>query len=74
VNVNDEAPAHGLGQHIRRLRRERGMTLEQLASLAGISASHLSRLERGQTQPSFKVAAALANHLGVAPSDLLAGS
>lgn len=47
------------------------MTLEQLSGLAGISASHLSRLERGQTQPSFKVAAELANHLGVALSALL---
>lgn len=48
------------------------MTLEDLAEQAGISASHLSRLERNQTQPSFIVAAALADHLGVPLSELLA--
>lgn len=46
------------------------MTLDGLARAAGISASHLSRLERGHTAPSFKVAADIAEHIGVKPSDL----
>ena len=54
----------------RELRIERGMTLDELARAANISASHLSRLERGQTAPSFKVAADIARHIGVKPSDL----
>lgn len=49
---------------------ERGMTLDELARRAGISASHLSRLERGQTAPSFKVAADIAREIGVKPSEL----
>jgi transcriptional regulator with XRE-family HTH domain len=61
-----------LGERIRALRQQQGMTLEDLAGLANISASHLSRLERGQTQPSFIVAATLADHLGVSLSQLLA--
>ena len=44
-----------IGPAIRRLRRMNGLTLDDLASQAGISASHLSRLERGQTLPSFLV-------------------
>jgi transcriptional regulator with XRE-family HTH domain len=47
------------------------MTLDQLAAAAGISASHLSRLERGQAEPSFTVAAALAASIGVSLSDLI---
>ena len=54
----------------RELRMERGMTLDELAQLADISASHLSRLERGQTAPSFRVAAEIARHIGVKPSEL----
>jgi len=46
------------------------MTLDELASAASISASHLSRLERGQTAPSFRVAADIAKHIGVKPSEL----
>jgi transcriptional regulator with XRE-family HTH domain len=59
-----------MGPRIRELRVERGMTLDELARAADISASHLSRLERGQTAPSFKVAAEIARHIGVKPSDL----
>jgi transcriptional regulator with XRE-family HTH domain len=61
---------NSMGPRIRELRIERGMTLDELASKANISASHLSRLERGQTAPSFKVAADIAREIGVKPSDL----
>ena len=60
-----------IGPSIRALRLERGMTLDQLASAAGISASHLSRLERGQAGPSFTVASALAQSIGVPLSELV---
>lgn len=63
---------NSIGPRIRELRIERGLTLEDLACAAGISASHLSRLERGQTAPSFKVAADIAREIGVLPSDLVA--
>jgi transcriptional regulator with XRE-family HTH domain len=61
---------NSMGPRIRELRIERGMTLDDLAKRAGISASHLSRLERGQTAPSFKVAADIAREIGVKPSEL----
>lgn len=61
---------NSMGPRIRELRIERGMTLDELARAAGISASHLSRLERGQTAPSFKVAADIAREIGVKPSEL----
>ncbi|MGH9173154.1 MAG: helix-turn-helix domain-containing protein [Vicinamibacterales bacterium] len=61
---------NSMGPRIRELRIERGMTLDELARAADISASHLSRLERGQTAPSFKVAAEIAHHIGVKPSEL----
>lgn len=41
------------------------MTLDALAERAGISASHLSRLERSQTLPSFTVLAKIAEVLDV---------
>lgn len=53
-----------IGPAIRRLRRMNGLTLDDLASQAGISASHLSRLERGQTLPSFQVLSDIAHVLG----------
>ncbi len=58
-----------IGPAIRKLRHEQGLTLDDLAEQAGISASHLSRLERGQTLPSFTVLAGIAHVLGVSIDD-----
>ncbi len=60
----------GFGPKMRRARRERGMTLEGLAALAGTSAAHLSRLESGERQPSLEGALRLALELGVPFSEL----
>lgn len=54
-----------IGPAIRKLRHEQALTLDDLAAQAGISASHLSRLERGQTLPSFTVLAGIAHVLSV---------
>ena len=42
-----------LGNRIRAFRRERGLTLGQLADKSGISASYLSTIERGLKKPSI---------------------
>ena len=58
----------GLGPAIRRVRRERGLTQEELAGEVGASVAHLSRLESGARQPSLdgllRVAAALGVEVG----------
>jgi transcriptional regulator with XRE-family HTH domain len=54
-----------IGPAVRRLRRLKGLTLDQLAEAAAVSPSHLSRLERSQTLPSFPVMAKIADALDV---------
>jgi transcriptional regulator with XRE-family HTH domain len=54
-----------IGPQIRHLRQLRALTLDDLAGSAGLSASHLSRLERSQTLPSFTVLANIAQVLDV---------
>ncbi len=54
-----------IGPQIRHLRQLRSLTLDDLAGSAGLSASHLSRLERSQTLPSFTVLANIAQVLDV---------
>lgn len=54
-----------IGPQIRHLRQLRNLTLDDLAGAAGLSASHLSRLERSQTLPSFTVLANIAQVLDV---------
>jgi transcriptional regulator with XRE-family HTH domain len=55
----------GIGPKVRRVRRERGMTLEGLAAAAGTSAAHLSRLESGERRFSLDGMLRLAFGLGV---------
>lgn len=42
-----------LGRRLRALRLERRMTLKQVEVLAGLSATHLSEIERGRTSPTI---------------------
>lgn len=42
-----------LGRRIRKLRVERRMTLKQVELASGLSATHLSEIERGRTSPTI---------------------
>ena len=42
-----------LGRRMRKLRIERRMTLKQVEQAAGLSATHLSEIERGRTSPTI---------------------
>jgi transcriptional regulator with XRE-family HTH domain len=57
---------------LKRLREERKITQEQLAFDAGITASALSRIERGLTSPGWATVRCIANALGVSLVDLAA--
>jgi transcriptional regulator with XRE-family HTH domain len=74
-------PEHGsitaaldlVGPRLRRVRKERGVTLTDLAELTGISKSTLSRLETGQRRPSLELLLPLAQAYRV-PLDELVGA
>lgn len=59
-----------VGINVRRLRRMRQYTQEQLALEAGISSDYLSRLELGKENPTIDVLARLAAALGAGITDL----
>ena len=44
-----------VGQRIRRLRKDRRLTLEDLAATAGIQPADLTRLEKGEYRASLDV-------------------
>lgn len=53
-----------LGSCMRRARKERGFTQEQLSDLSGVSVRHIAKIEKGAINPSFEVLAALVGALG----------
>lgn len=59
-----------VGQNVRRLRIEKGLTQEQLAFEAEIDLTYLGDIERGKRNPSVLVLARLAAAVGVVPAKL----
>lgn len=60
-----------LGARVQALRRDRGLTLQDLAGAAAVSASMLSSVERGRKAPTIVVLARIADGLGVPLSELI---
>jgi transcriptional regulator with XRE-family HTH domain len=60
-----------LPARIRRLRQERGWTLERLASETALSKPYLGRLEAGERQPSLAALLALGRAFGLSVSELV---
>jgi transcriptional regulator with XRE-family HTH domain len=60
-----------IGQELKRLRKEKGFTLEELAERAEISTSYLSHIERGTRQASLTTLETLAKILGAGLYELL---
>ena len=60
-----------IGNVIRELRTEKGMTQELLSGFAGIARSHLSMIESGTKQPNFETIWKIAVALDMKPSELV---
>jgi transcriptional regulator with XRE-family HTH domain len=67
-------PQPALGAAIRALRNTRQATQQDTAQAAGITVAHLSKIERGLTNPTWGTVVALAGALNVRIADLAARS
>jgi transcriptional regulator with XRE-family HTH domain len=65
-----EKPRVALGRAIRELRLEHDLTQEALAHVAGITVGHLSKIERGQSNPTWETVTGIAAGLGLSMADL----
>src|SRR5207244_9671675 len=70
--MSDPSPAESVGQRLKRLRAERGLSQREL-SAPGVSYAYISRIEAGSRQPSVKALRQLARKLGVSPDYLETG-
>ena len=59
------------GQLVRKYRKERNMSQEQLALLCNMDRSYLGRIERGEVNPTLEKLYELAKSLDVNVKDLL---
>lgn len=62
-----------LGEAVRRLRKARGLTQEDLSGLTELHQNHIGGIERGERNITIKTVLALARALETEPMELLAG-
>lgn len=62
-----------LGENVRKFRKQRMLSQEQLAELCDISTSFLGHIERGTRKMSLETLVSLADVLHVTPDSLLSG-
>jgi transcriptional regulator with XRE-family HTH domain len=62
-----------VGDNVRRVRGELGITQEQLAERSGFSQQYISDLERGRRNPTVVSLFELAQALGTTPVALISG-
>ena len=60
-----------LGRRIKMLRVSRGLTLKDLEQRGGISATHVSEIERGKASPTVGALGRIAHALGLRPATLV---
>jgi quercetin dioxygenase-like cupin family protein len=53
-----------VGRRIKRLRGEQNLTLKMVEAASGVSATHVSEIERGETIPTIKALSRIARALG----------
>ena len=64
---------YAIGQRIRKIRKAKGWSQEQLAECADISVTHMSHIETGNTKLSLEVFADIAAALEARADELLFG-
>lgn len=70
-NIVEAASAEQLGRRIRELRTQQGLTLDELAERSNVSRAMLSKVERGETNPTLVVAVRVAVALGLTTAQLI---
>ena len=70
LTPRDPSPPE-LGRRIKMLRVSRGLTLKDLEERGGISATHVSEIERGKASPTVGALGRIARALGMRPATLV---
>ncbi len=69
--VGPEAINENLGKRVKKLRTDRGWSLEELANESGVSRSMLSEIEREHANPTLTVTFRIARAFGMSLQDLI---
>lgn len=66
-----KSEAEKLGNNLKRIRTQKGITQGDIAKSLGVSRGFVSNLENGKTNPTLATITRLANAIGVTTDELL---
>ncbi len=66
-----EGSERAFGDALREIRKEHGVSQEQLALDSGLDRTYVSLVERGAQSPTIRSVVKLANVLGIMPSEIV---
>lgn len=77
-NISSHPEPEGInelvGRRVKKLRQERGWSLEEMATASGVSRSMLSEIERERANPTLTVTFRIASAFGMSLEDLVEGA
>lgn len=71
VESNEKEVVHQLGGYIRKVRKESGLTMEQLSKKSGVSVLSIGNIENGRTNPTINILWKLSRALNITLSQLI---
>jgi transcriptional regulator with XRE-family HTH domain len=70
LQSNDSEELKNFGNNLRRIRKEKDLSMEALANLAEIELSQIFRIETGRINPKLITILTIAKALGISPKEL----
>ena len=70
IKNRDKSALLAFGKHLRNMRKERGLSQEQLENLADISKNQIGNIERGEVNVTLISLLAISKALDISPKDL----
>jgi transcriptional regulator with XRE-family HTH domain len=71
MSKDEERYLNGVAKNIARIRKQKGITQEQLAELTGMDAVSIGYIEQGKRRPTLRTIYRLATSLHIPPDSLL---
>ncbi|HEP9100221.1 TPA: helix-turn-helix transcriptional regulator [Pseudomonas aeruginosa] len=71
TSTYESAPALAFGQAVRAARVAQGVAQDEFAAMAGISRSHMGKIERGEHVPTLPVILKISTALKISAAELI---
>jgi transcriptional regulator with XRE-family HTH domain len=71
INNRDQAILNKFGENLRKLRKSKGLSQEELTFRADLSKNMVGNIERGEVNPTLTTIVTLANALEVSKAELM---